>query len=211
VGKWFELPAARTDADWSHPCGPRRYTWFWSVTRREYLPTMVHIVPSAYGQLPEAWLRACVAQVYCTSGTYSARSEHMGKHFATDRYLSRGGTVDAAVPPGSPALPPESRWRQSAVERDGCRRARLALGRHLRYAKKRPSLAAGTTAILVRRIAEAGTGRAKYIEQREGVYGLLRRSGLQIAFLPRIRCIQSAVGMGWLTYCTSRWHNRIAG
>ena len=33
------------------------------------------------------------------SGAYSARSERIGKHFATDRYLSRGGTVDAAVPP----------------------------------------------------------------------------------------------------------------
>ena len=33
------------------------------------------------------------------SSAYSARSERIGKHFATDRYLSRGGTVDAAVPP----------------------------------------------------------------------------------------------------------------
>jgi len=32
-------------------------------------------------------------------GAYSARSERIGKHFATDRYLARGGTVDAAVPP----------------------------------------------------------------------------------------------------------------
>jgi hypothetical protein len=47
-------------------------------------------------------------------------------------------------------------------------------------AKKLPSLAAGTAATLVRRIAEARNGRAKYIEQREGVYRLLRRSGLQI-------------------------------
>jgi hypothetical protein len=47
-------------------------------------------------------------------------------------------------------------------------------------ARKLPSLGAGTAAILVRRIAEARTGRAKYIEQREGVYRLLRRSGLQI-------------------------------
>jgi hypothetical protein len=36
-------------------------------------------------------------------------------------------------------------------------------------AKKLPSLAAGTAATLVRRIAEARNGRAKYIEQREGV------------------------------------------
>ena len=33
------------------------------------------------------------------SRAFSARSERIGKHFATDRYLSRGGTVDAAVPP----------------------------------------------------------------------------------------------------------------
>ena len=43
-----------------------------------------------------------------------------------------------------------------------------------------PSLAAGTAAILVRRTSKAGTGRAEYIEQREGIYRLSRRSGLQI-------------------------------
>ena len=32
---------------------------------------------------------------------YSAPSESIGKHFAIDRYLSRGGTVDAAVPPAA--------------------------------------------------------------------------------------------------------------
>ena len=68
-------------------------------------------------------------------------------------------------------------------------------------AKKLPSLAAGTAAILVRRIAEAGTGRAKYIEQRGGVYRLLRRSGLQIhlSFSHPVRLVGSG-GMGWLTY-----------
>jgi hypothetical protein len=49
-----------------------------------------------------------------------------------------------------------------------------------------PSLAAGTAAIFVRRTSlvrrtwKAGTGRAEYIEQREGIYRLSRRSGLQI-------------------------------
>src|ERR1035441_6709773 len=43
-----------------------------------------------------------------------------------------------------------------------------------------PSLAAGTAAILLRRTSKAGTGRAEYIEQREGIYRLSRRSGLQI-------------------------------
>jgi len=38
--------------------------------------------------------------------------------------------------PGSPALPPESRWRLSVAERDGCSGARLALGRHLRNGEK---------------------------------------------------------------------------
>jgi hypothetical protein len=67
-------------------------------------------------------------------------------------------------------------------------------------AKKLPSLAAGTAAILVRRTSKAGTGRAEYIEQREGIRRLSRRSGLQIHLFPRIRCVLSAVGMGWLTY-----------
>jgi hypothetical protein len=49
-------------------------------------------------------------------------------------------------------------------------------GRHLRDGKKLPSLAAGTAAILVRRIAETRNGpRPKYMEQ-EGVYRLFRRS-----------------------------------
>jgi hypothetical protein len=47
-------------------------------------------------------------------------------------------------------------------------------------AKRLPSLAAGTAAILVRRTSKAGTGGAEYIEQREGIYRLSRRSGLQI-------------------------------
>jgi len=47
-------------------------------------------------------------------------------------------------------------------------------------AKKLPSLAAGTATILVRRTSEAGTGSAEYVEQREGIYRLSRRSGLQI-------------------------------
>jgi len=37
---------------------------------------------------------------------YSARSERIGRHFATDRYLSPGGTVDAAVPPRLACTPP---------------------------------------------------------------------------------------------------------
>jgi hypothetical protein len=32
----------------------------------------------------------------------------------------------------------------------------------------------------VRRTSKAGTGRAEYIEQREGIYRLSRRSGFQI-------------------------------
>jgi len=55
-----------------------------------------------------------------------------------------------------------------------------------------PSVAAGTAAILVRRTGR--NGRAKYIEQREGIYRLSRRSGLQIGFLPCIRCVFSVVG-----------------
>jgi len=67
-------------------------------------------------------------------------------------------------------------------------------------AKKLPSLAAGTAAILVRRMAEAPERRAKYIEQREGVYRLLRRSGLQIhRFLASCASCRQW-GMGWLTY-----------
>jgi hypothetical protein len=54
-------------------------------------------------------------------------------------------------------------------------------------AKKLPSLAAGTAAILV---------RAKYIEQREGVYRLLRRSGLQIHLSSSHPVVLSAVGDG---------------
>ena len=53
----------------------------------------------------------------------------ISRHFATDRYLSRGGTVDAR------------HWRVTFAT-----------------AKKLPSLAAGTAAILVRRIAEARNG-----------------------------------------------------
>jgi hypothetical protein len=64
-------------------------------------------------------------------------------------------------------------------------------------AKKLPSLAAGTAAILVRRIAEAGTGRAKYIEQREGVYRLLRRSGLQIHLSSSYPVLHVGTG-GWV-------------
>jgi hypothetical protein len=63
-----------------------------------------------------------------------------------------------------------------------------------------PSLAAGTAAILVRHTSKAGTGRAEYIEQREGIYRLSRRSGLQIHLFPShpVRLVGS--GMGWLTY-----------
>jgi hypothetical protein len=49
------------------------------------------VVRHAYGGCCRAELR--------TSSAYSARSERIGKHFATDRHLSRGGTVDTAVPP----------------------------------------------------------------------------------------------------------------
>jgi hypothetical protein len=71
----------------------------------------------------------------CTSGAYSARSERIGKHFATDRYLSRGGTVDAAVPPGL-ACTTSGIALTPVAERDGCSGARLALGRYLRNGEK---------------------------------------------------------------------------
>ena len=75
--------------------------------------------------------------------------------------------------------------------------ARLALKRPPRnFEKKLPPLAAGTAAILVCRIAEAGTGPAKYMEQREGVSRFLMRSGLQITFVPPVRLVGSAGGVG---------------
>jgi hypothetical protein len=59
------------------------------------------------------------------------------------------------------------------------------------------SLAAGTAPILVRRTSKAGTGRAEYIEQREGIYRLSRRSGLQIHLLPShpVRLVGSGDGL----------------
>ena len=94
----------------------------------------------------------------CTSGAYSARSERIGKHFATDRYLSRGGTVDAAVPPAA-----RLHYLRNRV--DDCRLLREMdvvvrawhWGVTFATAKKLPSLAAGTDAI-VRRIAKARNG-----------------------------------------------------
>ena len=41
---------------------------------------------------------------------------------------------------------------------------------------------------------------AKYIEQREDVYRLLKAICSSDPFFPRIRCVLSAVGMGWQTY-----------
>jgi hypothetical protein len=60
-----------------------------------------------------------------------------------------------------------------------------------------PSVAAGTAAILVRRTSKAGTGRAEYIEQREGIYRLSRRSGLQIHVFPLhpVRLVGSGDGL----------------
>ena len=49
-----------------------------------------------------------VVTVFCATGMMR-HACILGKCLATDRYLSRGGTVDAAVLPGSPALPSESR------------------------------------------------------------------------------------------------------
>jgi hypothetical protein len=79
--------------------------------------------------------------------------------------------------------------------------ARLALARHLRNAKKLPSLAAGTPAIF----SAPHRGRperavAKYIEQRGGVCRLLRRSELKIHLSSShpVRLVGSEGG--WLTY-----------
>jgi len=72
------------------------------------------------------------------------------------------------------------------------------LGVTFATAKKLPPLTAGTAAILVRRIA----GLAKYIEQREGVYRHLRRSGLQIHLTSFLASCASyrQWAMGWLTF-----------
>src|ERR1043166_1750387 len=58
------------------------------------------------------------------------------------------------------------------------------------------SLAAGTAAILVRPTSQGGTGHAEYIEQREGIYRLSRRSGLQIQLFPShpVRLVGSGDG-----------------
>jgi len=66
-------------------------------------------------------------------------------------------------------------------------------------AKKLPSLAAGTAAILVHRIAEARN--APNILNNEKVFTVFQGDLVsRSTFFPRIRCVLSAVGMGWLTY-----------
>jgi hypothetical protein len=83
----------------------------------------------------------------------------ISRHFATDRYLSRGGTVDARR-----SSPARLHYLRNRV--DDCRLLRemgvVVRAWHSRVtfatAKKLPSLAAGTAAILVRRIAEARNG-----------------------------------------------------
>jgi hypothetical protein len=79
-------------------------------------------------------------------GAYSARSERIGKHFATDRYLSRlhylrNRVDDYRLLREMDVVVRAWHWRVTFAT-----------------AKKLPSLAAGTAAILVRRIAEARNG-----------------------------------------------------
>ena len=49
----------------------------------------------------------------------------------------------------------------------------------------------------MRRTSKAGTGRAEYIEQREDIYRLSRRSGLQIDLFPShpVRLVGSGDGL----------------